>query len=180
MSMLAKDIADRPTSAHLIMQRLAPTPRRRTPIHNPPTTKATRATPPPPSPVAARQLPATARIVQAQALLDAGHFGEALPVYNALSAELAAADYNPRQAAECRANAAFCHLRLGNLEQALAEYTALAADLNQDAPSEDALLLEARSESACCKQPPIGQRKHSLPSSGSIPSLPNTLAMTTL
>ncbi|KDQ65332.1 hypothetical protein DT87_30895 [Streptomyces sp. NTK 937] len=145
MSMLAKDIADRPTSAHLIMQRLAPYTASADPDPQSANNEGDQGDTAATIPVAARQLPATARIVQAQALLDAGHFGEALPVYNALSAELAAADYNPRQAAECRANAAFCHLRLGNLEQALAEYTALAADLNQDAPSEDALLLEARS-----------------------------------
>ncbi len=36
-------------------------------------------------------------------------------------------------------------IRIRGCEQALTEYNTLAADLNQDTPSEDALLLEARS-----------------------------------
>lgn len=145
MSMLAKDIADRPTSAHLIAQRLAPFMAPAGPDSQAANNGGDQSDTPATVSATTGALPASGRIVQAQALLDAGHFGEALPLYNALSAELAAADDDPRQAAECRANAAFCHLRLGNLDQALIEYNALVADLSQDTPSEDALLLEARS-----------------------------------
>ncbi|MGW0886131.1 protein kinase domain-containing protein [Streptomyces sp. NPDC002671] len=146
MSLLAKDTADRPASAHLIAERLAPNTAIPAPAQLSAGNDGDQADDSGTSPAAAAQLPVTIRIVQAQALFDAGHFGEALPVYNALCGELAAADDSPRQAAECRAKAAFCHLRLGNLQQALTEYTALAAELTQDTPPEDHLLLEVRSQ----------------------------------
>ncbi|MEV7796537.1 protein kinase [Streptomyces sp. NPDC087512] len=141
LNMLAKDAADRPASADLIAERLVP----HTTLPASADNRGGQADAPAAIPAAAAQLSATIRIAQAQALFDAGHFGEALPVYNTLSAEPTAADANPRQKAECRAKAAFCHLRLGNLQQALTEYTALAGELIQDAPPEDHLLLEVRS-----------------------------------
>ncbi|MFE1935935.1 protein kinase [Streptomyces sp. NPDC059474] len=145
MSLLAKDTSDRPASAHLIAERLAPHTTLPAPAQPSVGNEGDQTDDPATIPAAAAQLPVTIRIVQAQALFDAGHFGEALPVYNTLCAELAAAGDTPRQAAECRAKAAFCHLRLGNLQQALTEYTALAAELTQDTPPEDHLLLQVRS-----------------------------------
>ncbi|MFE1852130.1 serine/threonine-protein kinase [Streptomyces sp. NPDC059489] len=143
MDMLAKDTVDRPASAHLIAELLA--------SHAPPESAQPSAgnegdqddaTAVIPASVSQRSV--TIRIAQAQSFFDGGHFGDALPLYNTLSAELTAAD-DPRQAAECRAQAAFCHLRLGNLQQALTEYTALAAELIPDTPPEDHLLLEVQS-----------------------------------
>ncbi|MFJ1961808.1 serine/threonine-protein kinase [Streptomyces massasporeus] len=145
MSLLAKDYADRPASANFVAEWLAP-------YFGPPTLAQHSAreedSPAGGSTVpsgASVQLPVHIRIVQAQALTDAGHFGDALPLYNALAAELNATAGNTRQAVECRAKAAWCHQRLGNFEQALTDYTALAAELAGDAPAEDPLLLEVRS-----------------------------------
>ncbi|MGW1037344.1 protein kinase domain-containing protein [Streptomyces antibioticus] len=146
MSLLAKETADRPASAHLVAQQVAPYLTPSDPTQPPTDMEAGQAADDPAAPPAALELlPATIRIVQAQAFFDAGHFGEALPLYNKLGLEPAAPEDNPRQAAECRAKAAFCHLRLGNLPKALDEYTALAAELTQDTPPEDHLLLEVRS-----------------------------------
>ncbi|MFF4668126.1 protein kinase [Streptomyces sp. NPDC001282] len=145
MSLLAKDTADRPASAHLIAERLAPHTTIPAPVQLFADNEGDQADDSDTTPAAEAQLPVPIRIVQAQALFDAGHFGEALPVYNTLCAELATADDSPRQAAECWAKAAFCHLRLGNLQQALNEYTALATELAQGTPPEDHLLLEVRS-----------------------------------
>ncbi|WP_069734946.1 serine/threonine-protein kinase [Streptomyces sp. EN27] len=145
MSLLVKDTASRPDSAHQIVEQLALHTTLLAPAVLSADNEGDQAEACATIPAAATQLPVTIRIVQAQALFDAGHFGEALPVYNALCAELATAGDSPRQAAECRAKAAFCHLRLGNLRQALTEYTALAVELPQDASPEDHLLLEVRS-----------------------------------
>ncbi|MFE7314255.1 protein kinase [Streptomyces sp. NPDC057555] len=145
MSLLAKDISDRPASAHQIAELLAPHTTLPAPAQLSADNEGDQADDPATILAAAAQLPVTIRVVQAQALFDAGHFGEALPVYNTLCAELAAAGDSPRQAAECRAKAAFCHLRLGNLEQALSEYTVVAAELPQETPPEDHLLLEVGS-----------------------------------
>ncbi|MFF7717668.1 protein kinase [Streptomyces sp. NPDC007988] len=145
LSLLAKDTADRPASAHQIAERLAPHTTLPPPAQLSADNAGGQADDSATIPAAAAHLPVTIRIVQAQALFDAGHFGEALPVYSTLCAELAAADGSARQAAACRAQAAFCHLRLGNLQQALTEYTALVAELSQNTPPEDHLLLEVRS-----------------------------------
>ncbi|WP_069770975.1 serine/threonine-protein kinase [Streptomyces sp. LUP30] len=145
MTMLAKDTADRPASAHLIAERLASHTTLPAPTQHSDDDEDDQTDDPATIPATTAQLPAAIRIVQAQALFDAGHFGEALPFYNTLSTESAAADDNPRQRAACRAKAAFCHLRLGNLQQALTEYTDLAAELIQDTPPDDPLLLEVRS-----------------------------------
>lgn len=144
MNMLAKDTDDRPASAELIAQSL--TPHTTTPLAQLSAgDEDDEVGDPVTIPTAAAPLPGSIRIVQAQAFFDAGHFGEALPLYNTLSTERAAAEDNSRQAAECRSKAAFCHMRLGNVQQALNDYTALAADLHQDTPPQDPLLLEVRS-----------------------------------
>ncbi|WNO73089.1 serine/threonine-protein kinase [Streptomyces sp. AM8-1-1] len=137
MSMLAKDSADRPASAQLIADQLAP----HHAASGPSTDAGTTATEPPASPV-----PLHIRIVQAQALFDAGRFGDALPAYNKLSAELAAeGDEHADEAAEARAKAAFCHLRLGNRKEALSEYEALVLQLSQRSPTDSMLLLDVHS-----------------------------------
>jgi hypothetical protein len=91
------------------------------------------------------QVPLQTRLIQAQALFDGGHFGEALVVYNALGAELTTAGPDGRDdAAQCRAQAAHCHMRLGNQRIALDAYEALAEELIHDRPADDTLLLHVR------------------------------------
>lgn len=78
-------------------------------------------------------------------LFDDGNYGQVRPLYLQLGAELEQPDaQQPDDAADCRAKAAYCAMRLGNITQALVEYEALATDLQQgEAPTDD-LLLEVR------------------------------------
>ncbi|MFC8276362.1 protein kinase [Streptomyces sp. NPDC057271] len=146
MSMLEKDAVNRPASARHIADRLAPHHTVQEPSSDHPaggTDKSvdipTEATAPP--------LPLSVRLVQAQALFDDGRYGDALQAYNRLSAELAytTADGADR-AAEARSRAAYCHLRLGNREESLLAYEALARELGQDRPAVDTLLLDVRTQ----------------------------------
>jgi hypothetical protein len=147
MSMLAKDAVDRPASARGIADQLAPHHALPSPSTDHPYRGADEngdtLTTEPPAPL----LPLNIRLIQAQALFDDGRYGDALPAYNRLGAELVdATDDDTGQAVEVRANAAYCHLRLGNREEALSAYEALAEELSQDRPAEDALLLDVRTQ----------------------------------
>jgi hypothetical protein len=70
----------------------------------------------------------------------------------ALSTELAeAGPDHAAEAAECRANAAHCHLRLGNVEYALSSYISLAETLPKNDPVEP-LLLDVQCEIALLQE----------------------------
>jgi serine/threonine protein kinase len=147
MSLLAKDTTERPASARSVLDQLDPlcaaarhatssTPKKRTPVDGP----------------TMPELPAATRKGQALALFHDGHFGKALPLYTALSAELAdAGPAHAADAAECQAKAAHCHLYLGNVEYALSAYISLAETLPQDNPLEP-LLLDVRCEIALLQE----------------------------
>ncbi|MGW6482740.1 protein kinase domain-containing protein, partial [Streptomyces sp. NPDC055059] len=142
LSLLAKEPAARPASARRVLDQLLPHCADSQPAADPalPTiqSRATEAAPAP-------ELPLNIRTVQAMALFDEGRFGDALPAYTALGKELTAAGADHvHEAAECRAKAAFCHLRLGNQEQALIEYEALDAELCEDDAADASLSLEVR------------------------------------
>ncbi|MFC9229173.1 protein kinase [Streptomyces decoyicus] len=141
MDLLAKDIAGRPLSARIVLDRLgkllAATRQQPRPAQQTSPSSSTPATP---------ALSVTIRKSQALALFHDGSFGQALPLYTALREELAAdGPDHAADAVQCRAKVAHCHRRLGNLEQALNEYTALVDDLPQNDPF-DPLLLEVRGE----------------------------------
>jgi serine/threonine protein kinase len=147
MSLLAKDTTERPASARSVLDQLdtlhitarpatQPTPPKNAPPHSP----------------TSPELPAATRKGQALAFFHAGHFGKALPLYSDLSTELAeAGPDHAADAAECRAHAAHCHLRLGNVEYALSAYISLAETLPQDDPLEP-LLLDVRCEIALLQE----------------------------
>ncbi|MFE2128963.1 serine/threonine-protein kinase [Streptomyces amritsarensis] len=153
MDLLAKDADHRPVSARTVLDRLAP--------HCKPITAAAAQGSSPPrdadgsSPVTsalvvsapAQSTPALSveiRMGQALALYDAGRFGHALPLYADLAAELTAAGADrAAEAGDCRAKAAYCHLRLGNRQQALADYQSLADAFSKEDPA-DAFVLDVR------------------------------------
>ncbi|MFE3687603.1 serine/threonine-protein kinase [Streptomyces sp. NPDC059095] len=147
MSLLAKEPTKRPASARIFLDQLDPlcvTARE--------TTSATPQKSTPTDSTAAPELPAAIRKGQALALFHDGHFGKALPLYTALSAELAeAGPDHATDAAECRANAAHCHLRLGNVEHALGAYISLAETLPKNDPLEP-LLLDVQCEIALLQE----------------------------
>ncbi|WP_328317355.1 serine/threonine-protein kinase [Streptomyces sp. NBC_00388] len=139
MRMLAKKVADRPESARsiadeLFAYRAAPAQPIETTAPGTPTAGA-----------AVPSQPLHIRLVHALVLFDDGNYGQARPLYLQLGAELEQPDaLQADEAADCRAKAAYCAMRLGNITQALTEYEALATDLQQrEAPAGD-LLLDVR------------------------------------
>ncbi|MGW1765795.1 protein kinase domain-containing protein [Streptomyces sp. NPDC002073] len=152
MDLLAKDADHRPVSARTVLDRLAPhcehitvaaaaaTVAASPPAHDADGSSTVTSGLVSPAPL----LPAEIRIGQALALYDAGHFGQALPLYTDLAAELTAAGADrATEAGDCRAKAAYCHLRLGNRQQALADYQALADAFAKEDPA-DAFVLDVR------------------------------------
>ncbi|MFB7087253.1 protein kinase [Streptomyces sp. NPDC056296] len=86
----------------------------------------------------AKKLPIRTRMGAALALFDDGHFGRALPIYKELSDELATTEGEAvYDAFTCRAQAAYCDMRLGNKEQALFAYESLVQDLSYGEDSEE-------------------------------------------
>ncbi|MEU5080898.1 MULTISPECIES: serine/threonine-protein kinase [Streptomyces] len=139
MDLLAKDIARRPASASVVLDRLEEL---LTAI--PARQRSARRTNPPSGSTDTPRLPVTVRKSRALALFHDGNFGQALAFYAELAAELAmAGPGHAADAMDCRAKAAHCHRRLGNLRQALDEYLALSADLPEDTPLDRLLHIRA-------------------------------------
>ncbi|MFF3642056.1 protein kinase [Streptomyces sp. NPDC002564] len=131
MNLLAKDVSDRPATARVVLDQLAsycPSPAAAT-QPEPQRQLLGGATSQGPS---NQGVSAKTRMGQALALFDSGFFGQALPLYKELTSELAAAGpEHAHDAVECRAQAAYCDMRLGNQEQAIAAYRDLALELDQ-------------------------------------------------
>lgn len=141
MAGLAKRADDRPTSAREFRERLGP-PGRGTATSAPQRTSVRKASG---CPVPTTSRPLRVRITQAQALLDGGLLGDAMPRFAELVEELAACGpERVEEAARCRLGYAHCRARYGFHREAFDDLTALKELLQPGRRLDDPLMLDVR------------------------------------